>query len=70
MADAGDQVDAPVQGYSGYLSPLIDRILAMHQDGADTRTIAEALYRAGVRADTTSPYVLRCGARITSPICA
>ena len=52
-------MDAPVQGYSGYLSPHADRILAMHQDGAGTRAIAEALYQSGVRADTTSPYILK-----------
>ena len=52
-------MDAPVQGYSGYLSPHVDRILAMHRDGASTSAIAEALYQSGVRADTTSPYILK-----------
>ena len=44
-------MDAPVQGYSGYLSPHVDRILAMHRDGADTRAIAAALYQLGARAE-------------------
>jgi hypothetical protein len=52
-------MNAPVQGYSGYLSPHVDRILAMHQDAANTRAIAEALYQSGVRSDTASPYVLK-----------
>jgi hypothetical protein len=41
--------------YRGYLSPYVERILAMHRDGADTRAIAEALYALGVRANTTDP---------------
>lgn len=51
--------DAPIRRYTGYLSPHVDRILALHQDGAETRTIAEMLYQSGVRADTTNPYVLQ-----------
>ena len=50
-------MNPPLQSYQGYLSPHVGRILAMHQDGADTRAIAETLYRSGVRSDTTSPYL-------------
>jgi hypothetical protein len=43
--------------YRGYLSPHVERIRAMHLAGADTRAIAEVLYRLGARAQTTNPYV-------------
>ena len=48
-----------MQGYSGYLSPHVDRILAMHRHGADTRAIAAALYQRGARASTTNPNIPR-----------
>ena len=47
------------QSYRGYLSPFVEHIRAMHQAGADTREIAEALYRLGARANTTDLYVPR-----------
>jgi len=43
--------------YSGYLSPHVDRIRSMHEAGADTRQIAEALYALGARASTSEPGV-------------
>jgi hypothetical protein len=42
--------------YRGYLTEHVERIRTMHLGGADTRTIAEELYRLGARA-TTNPYV-------------
>jgi hypothetical protein len=42
--------------YQGYLAPHVERIRTMHEAGADTRAIAEELYRLGARASTTSPY--------------
>jgi hypothetical protein len=43
--------------YRGYLSEHVERIRTMHLAGADTRAIAEELYRLGARATTTNPYV-------------
>jgi hypothetical protein len=47
------------QNYRGYLAPHVDRICAMHLAGAGTRTIAEALYQIGVRAETNDPNIPR-----------
>jgi len=46
----------PERSYQGYLAPHVERIRSMHLAGADTRTIAEELYRLGARAVTTNPY--------------
>jgi hypothetical protein len=43
--------------YNGYLSPYVERIRTMHEGGAGTREIAEALYKLGARADTSDPNV-------------
>ena len=45
------------QTYSGYLTPYVELILAMFHSGADTREIAEALYKIGARANTTDPNI-------------
>jgi hypothetical protein len=49
------------RSYRGYLAVHVERIRAMHLAGADTRAIAEALYRGGVRAGTTNLFVPRMG---------
>lgn len=41
--------------YNGYLAPYADRIRLLHEHGASTREIAEALYALGVRAQTSDP---------------
>ena len=43
--------------YTGYLTPYLDRIRAMHGAGHGTREIADALYAAGARANTSAPGV-------------
>jgi hypothetical protein len=45
--------------YDGYLAPHLDLIRERHARGANTREIAEALYMAGARADTSAPGVFR-----------
>jgi hypothetical protein len=47
----------PERSYHGYLGPHVERIRSMYMAGADTRTIAEELYRLGVRAHTNHCYV-------------
>src|SRR5205823_2225152 len=43
-------------GYSGYLAAHVELIRDLHGRGASTWAIAEALYAAGARADTSGPY--------------
>ena len=45
--------------YSGYLAPHVDRIREMHASGASTLAIAEALYEAGARAQTSGPFPVK-----------
>ena len=46
------------KGYQGYLRPMSSG--AMHRTGvADTRAIAETLYRLGARSSTTDPNIPR-----------
>ena len=46
----------PEGSYDGYLAPHIDCIRTMHLAGANTRAIAEELYRRGARAQTTNVF--------------
>jgi hypothetical protein len=54
----------PASTYRGYLLPHLDRIRQMHTDGADTRAIAEELYKLGARANTTDPNIPRMWRRL------
>ncbi len=45
----------PSTPYSGYLAAYVELIRALHEDGATTGAIAEALYAAGARARTSDP---------------
>jgi hypothetical protein len=42
--------------YSGYLAPHLDLIRALHEGGRSTREIAEALYRVGVRSQSSGAF--------------
>jgi hypothetical protein len=42
--------------YRGYLADHLERIRDLHARGGSTRAIAEALYDAGARARSSSPY--------------
>jgi hypothetical protein len=44
-----------MESYSGYLAVHTSLIRTLHEGGASTRAIAEALYDAGARASTSSP---------------
>jgi hypothetical protein len=44
---------AASRSYRGYLSPHVKTIYAMAEAGASTREIAEAVYAAGARSQTT-----------------
>ena len=44
--------------YSGYLRGHVEQIRTLHERGATTREIAESLYLAGARANTSDPAVL------------
>jgi hypothetical protein len=41
--------------YNGYLRDHVEQIRALHERGATTREIAESLYLAGARANTSEP---------------
>ena len=43
-------------GYNGYLAAHVECIRTLHESGASTAAIAEALYAAGARAQTSDPY--------------
>jgi hypothetical protein len=45
------------QSYGGYLSLYVGTVRQMHEAGAGTRAIAEALYALGARASTSDPHV-------------
>jgi hypothetical protein len=47
--------------YAGYLAPHVGLIRELHERGASTWAIAEALYDAGARAQTSSPYSVAMG---------
>jgi hypothetical protein len=45
--------------YAGHLAPHLDLIIDGHRRGLSIRDIAEALYAAGARAETSDPGQLR-----------